>query len=168
MDEIWKDIPGYENKYQVSNLGNVRSLNYKRSGNTQLLKLNKTTKGYPDITLSKNSKVKTHMIHRLVANAFIPNPNNLPEVNHIDENKNNNCVDNLEWVTSKENANWGTRNQRVIQKNRKIVKQYTKDGLHINTFYGTNNAEQITGIHHISDCCNGKCKTAGGYIWKYL
>ena len=84
--EIWKDIDGYEGLYQVSNLGRIKSLNYKRTGRTKLLKLVKSN-GYLDIILYNNGKYKHYLVHRLVAKAFIPNPDNLPEINHIDEDK---------------------------------------------------------------------------------
>lgn len=115
MKEIWKDISGYEGEYQVSNLGNVRSLNYRRSGELKLLK-QATTNGYKQITLSKNGKCKSYNVHRLVAIAFIPNPNNYKEVNHKDEDKSNNNVNNLEWCTREYNNNYGTKNERTKKK----------------------------------------------------
>lgn len=108
MEEIWKDIKEYEGIYQVSNLGRVKSLKHSKEG--KLLKGRVTGKGYLSVALFRNSVRKSNSIHRLVAEAFIPNPENKPEVNHIDENKLNNDVSNLEWVTSKENSNHGTRN----------------------------------------------------------
>lgn len=116
MDEIWKDIEGYEGLYQVSNLGNVRSLNYGRTGEIKLLNQYTNKKGYKHTSLSKNGKVKNHLIHRLVAIAFIPNPNNYKEVNHKDENPSNNNVKNLEWCTREYNNNYGTRNKRASEK----------------------------------------------------
>lgn len=115
MIEIWKDIPGYERLYQVSNLGNVRSLNYRRSGKSKLLKQGTDKKGYKQVGLWKNSKRKHYSVHRLVAIAFLPNPNNLPQVNHKDENKANNNIDNLEWCDAKYNNNYGTRNERTSE-----------------------------------------------------
>lgn len=110
----WKDIQGYEGKYQISNLGEVRSLNYKRTGNKKILIPATTYKGYKSITLNKNGK-KTFFIHRLVAIHFIPNPNNYPIINHKDENPSNNLYINLEWCTAKYNNNYGTRNQRLSE-----------------------------------------------------
>ena len=111
MEEIWKDIKGYECIYQVSNLGNVKSLD-RLSTNGRRLKgklLAKTnSKGYIKVTLTNKNKSDNRDIHRLVAQAFIPNPENKPQVNHIDEDKTNNTVDNLEWCTAKENINHGT------------------------------------------------------------
>ena len=104
--EVWKDISGYEDKYQVSNCGNVRSLEYhnaKGLKRTKNLKPATDCKGYLRCALSKNNILRTFKVHRLVAMAFLENPNNLPQVNHKDGNHCNNCVDNLEWVTQKEN-----------------------------------------------------------------
>lgn len=110
--QIWKDIEGYEGKYQVSNTGKVRSLNYRRTGKTKMLKQDTNNLGYKLTVLYKNHKSKTYLVHRLVALAFISNPLNLPQVNHIDENKTNNAVWNLEWCTPKYNSNYGTRLER--------------------------------------------------------
>lgn len=117
MKEIWKDVIGYEGLYQVSNIGNVKSLDrVVRYGRT--LKGKEKTKfeekdGYLVVALCKNGKAKHIKVHRLVATAFIENPFNLPEVNHKDENKKNNHFDNLEWCTTKHNINYGTRNAKV-------------------------------------------------------
>ena len=113
MKEMWKDIPGYERLYQVSNLGNVRSLNYNRTGEIKLLKQSTNKHEYKLVSLCKNGKTKTCKVHRLVAIAFIPNPNNLPIINHKDEDKTNNNVNNLEWCTYEYNVNYGTRNERT-------------------------------------------------------
>lgn len=112
MGEIWKTIDGYEN-YQVSNMGNVKNI---ITG--KILKGQNNGKGYLHVSLyDNNHKCKIIMIHRLVAKAFIPNPNNLPQVNHIDECKTNNRADNLEWITSEDNINHGTHNTRVGENN---------------------------------------------------
>ena len=107
MKEIWKDIKGYEGIYQVSNFGRIKSSYTKR-----ILKGGKNKAGYLLVGLYKQGVLSRKSIHRLVAEAFIPNPDNKPEVNHIDENKTNNMVSNLEWMTAKENINHGTRNER--------------------------------------------------------
>lgn len=109
MIEEWKDIEGYEELYQVSNLGRVRR-------NGRILKARVKRKGYLGVVLYNKSEPKHYIIHRLVAEAFIPNHENKPQVNHIDENKTNNTAANLEWVTAKENANHGTRNSRMSHK----------------------------------------------------
>ena len=111
--EEWKYIEGYEGLYQVSNYGRVRSLFYRKKNQVQLLKLRKVTKGYLQVALWKNRKRKDFMVHKLVAEAFIPNPNNYPQINHKDEDKTNNCVENLEWCTNEYNHNYGTRNIRA-------------------------------------------------------
>ena len=113
--EIWKDIEGYEGLYQVSNLGRVKSLKVSKIKSERIRKSYQQSSGYISIVLCKNGKVTNHKIHRLVANAFIDNPDNLPEINHKDENKANNCVDNLEWCDSSYNKNYGTRTEKFIR-----------------------------------------------------
>lgn len=110
--QIWKDIPGYEGLYQVSNTGKVRSLNYKGTGKKKIWKYAITVNTYKKIALYKNGEIKYYYIHRLVAQAFMPNPNNYPVVNHKDENKSNNVVWNLEWCTQQYNCNYGTCQRR--------------------------------------------------------
>ena len=110
---VWKDIPGYEGLYQVSDTGQVRTLNYRRTGQTKILKPGYTKDGYTIVVLCKDGKGKTYTVHRLVALAFIPNADNLTEVNHKDENKTNNHVSNLEWCDRTYNNNYGTRNKRA-------------------------------------------------------
>ena len=108
MIEEWKAIPGYEGLYEVSNKGNVR--NVRRN---TLLRLTKTNKGYIQVGLSKNGILTVLKVHRLVAQAFLPNPDNLPMINHKDEDKTNNRVENLEWCTAKYNNTYGTRQDKV-------------------------------------------------------
>lgn len=109
--EKWKNIQGYE-EYQVSNTGKVRSLDYRSTSNVEELKLNTNIYGYKVVTLCKEGKPKHYSVHRLVAEAFIPNPNNYPIVNHKDENPSNNKADNLEWCTQEYNVNYGTALER--------------------------------------------------------
>ena len=116
MKETWKDIEGYEGLYQVSNLGKVKSLNYNKTSESKLLKLQKNSNGYTRVVLYKNRKPKVCLVHRLVAQAFIPNPNNLPQINHKDEDKANNSVDNLEWCTYLYNNTYGTAIERATEK----------------------------------------------------
>lgn len=111
--EVWRDIPGYEGLYQVSNIGNIRSLNYMKTGKVKRLKPSIDKRGYKRVSFSHKGKCKCYLVHRLVAQAFIPNPNNLPHVNHKDENPSNNCVWNLEWCTREYNMNYGTINERI-------------------------------------------------------
>lgn len=170
--EIWKDIDGYDGLYQISNLGNVRSLKF---GKIKLLKQINDKYGYKKVDLYKDRKTKTCKIHRLVAQAFIPNPNNLPEVNHKDENKSNNCVDNLEWCDRKYNMNYGTAQQRSSCKRinhpsrSKQVLQLTKSGEFVTEYPSICEASRFTELDksHISKCCRGIKKSFGGFIWKY-
>lgn len=112
--EIWKPIKDYETRYQISNMGNIKS--FYRGKETLLKPQLNNTSPYLMIGLFKNNKLKRYLIHRLVAQHFIPNPDNLPEVNHKDENKYNNCADNLEWCTHKYNTNYGTRGDKISEK----------------------------------------------------
>ena len=173
--------------YQVSNLGGVRSLdrpkkNYDINIGTfteimikgKNLKQRITPFGYKTVLLSKNAKRKWHFVHRLMAEAFIPNPDNLLFVNHKDEDKLNNSLDNLEWCTAKYNSNYGTRNKRLSKTkinnvyNMKTV-QCVETG---KVYHSTREASRQTGIPNtnISGCCRGDYgyKTAGGFHWKYI
>ena len=116
--EEWKDIKGYEGIYQISNKGRVKSLHY---GKEKILSGTPIKGGYLFINLSKNGKTKPFYIHRLVAQAFLPNPDNLPDVNHKDEDKTNNYVENLEWCSRKYNINYGNRNEITKKKNGKKI-----------------------------------------------
>ena len=125
-NEVWKDVVGYEGLYKVSDRGNVHSVVRKDSIGSKcggrILKPNYDKDGYLNVNLCNNGKVKTKKIHRLVAEAFLPNPNGLPQINHIDEIKDNNNVENLEWCTSKYNLNHGTRTERVVKIQSKKVR----------------------------------------------
>lgn len=109
MEEIWKDIKGYEGLYQISNLGRVKSFH---RDSERILKNRNSSGGYQTLILTKNKTSKNFLVHRLVAESFIPNPESKKEVNHIDEDKTNNRVDNLEWMNHIENSMFGTRNER--------------------------------------------------------
>lgn len=117
MQEIWKDIKNFEGLYQISNLGNIKSLHYRNSNNEKIMSPKLIGRGYLSIGLRNKSKKKNFLIHRLVANAFIPNPDNLQQVNHKDENKLNNCVDNLEWCNNSYNNTYGARKDHWKGKN---------------------------------------------------
>jgi hypothetical protein len=184
IDENWKDIDGYEGRYQVSNLGRIKSLNYIKSKKTKIIKCNRDNDGYYSVVLYKNVKPKRYKIHRLVALMFIENPYNKPQVNHIDACKWNNNVNNLEWCTAKENLRhawnmglmeksrdafrkYGGKNATLILS--KSVMQFTKDGIFVAEYSSMAEARKQTRILQscISACCRKKHKTAGGYIWKF-
>ncbi|MBR4486649.1 HNH endonuclease [bacterium] len=176
--EIWKDIPEYEALYQVSNLGNIKSLDlividklgrkYVKKG--KLLKQRIDKYGYNYVHLHKNGNEKYKLVHRLVAEAFIPNPNNLPQVNHKNEIKTDNNIENLEFCDVKYNLNYGTRNEKVSKNKSKKIKQLDKDGNLINIWLNSLEASKKLNIHsgNIRSCCRGELKTAGGYKWERL
>ena len=203
MQETWKDIEGYEGLYQVSNLGRVKSTSrycydtkrkHYRKLSEKILKQAILNPKYYVVSLTKNGKQRTYRVHRLVAKAFLPNPNNYPIINHIDCNKLNNNVNNLEWCTHKHNSQEAIKNNPSISKglkrwnnkfgrehNRsKKVYQIDKDTNEIiQMFYGISEASRKTGIcsTNIGNCCNHKVqnkngkkwvvRTAGGYKWKF-
>lgn len=166
--EIWTDIEGYLN-YQVSNMGRVKSLGDDKNRKEKILKGGITKKGYLQVVLCKDGKTKKYYIHRLVAQAFIPNPNNLPQVNHRNEDKTDNRVDNLEWCDGKYNNNYGTKIERQKKKLFKSILQFTLDGEFIKKWDSTAQVEKELGIknNNICNCLKGRNKTAGGYIWHY-
>lgn len=166
---MWKDIEGYEGIYQISDSGEVKSLNYKRTGKEGLRALRKDKDGYIIVDLLKENKSTTYKVHRLVAQAFLPNPDALPEVNHKDEDKTNNTVDNLEWCDRSYNINYGTAKDRAASKRSKTVLQYDLAGNFIAEFKSTREVERILGINQVSvsQCCRGQIKKSHGFIWKY-
>ena len=173
MEEIWRDIKGYEGKYMVSNLGRVKSLIYKRTGKEEILKAYDNGHGYLFVILCKDGKDKTCRVNRLVAQAFLENPDNLPEVNHKDEDKTNNCVENLEWCSKLYNINYGTGRKRSAEKRAKKLSKpvfsVNKESGLIMWWQSAMEASRQTGIAqgNITQCCKGKNKSAGGHIWFY-
>lgn len=181
--EVWKPIPNYE-EYEVSNLGRVKRLAYDKPVcggsvqhcNERILLPQRRRFNYQAVALSKNGKVRYFLVHRLVAIVFIPNPNNLPQVNHKDENPSNNVVNNLEWCDQKYNSNYGTSKDRIALKLKngvlsKAVQQYDVAGIFIKEYPSAIEASRqlalnVSGI--VSCCaCSPKYKTCGGYQWKY-
>lgn len=173
--ENWLPVVGYEERYEVSDAGHVRSLNFNHTGKTKILKPGDNGCGYLQVRLYKDGKFKHMFVHRLVAEAFLPNPQCLPQVNHRDENKLNNNASNLEWCTASYNNNYGSHNRRMAEaqvndpKKSKPVQQLDKQGNLLRTFPSTQEAERVTGIAQpsICQCCNGERKSAGGYKWRY-
>lgn len=173
LKEEWKDIEGYEGLYQISNLGRVKSLKRNTKNqckNAEVIKTQEIRNGYYSVSLWKNGVGKHHLIHRLISQAFIPNPNNKPQINHIDGNKTNNHIENLEWVTESENARHAYNNGLIKPYTRKII-QYDQNMNFIKEWDSITEIEKELGINHanIVTVCkqNTNRKYAGGYIWRY-
>lgn len=168
--EIWKDIKGWENLYQVSNIGRIKSLrdtvyshrtkSTVRVDREKILKPYTDSKGYLLVDLRKNGKRYTRKVHRIVADVFIPNPENLPQVNHKDENKKNNSVNNLEWCNNKYNATYGTAKKRMAEKRNKKVVQISLKGEVINKWNSVSEAANALNVSRdtITAWCNGRVK----------
>ena len=155
MNEIWKDIEGFEGLYKISNYGKVKAI---RSNRICFGSYDKD--GYRQLALSKNGVKKWFKVHRLVAGAFIANTDKFSDVNHKDEVKTNNHIENLEWCARAYNNQYGSRGKPVIQvKNDNIVEKYRS----------ITKAAKTTGndISNIIACCQGRQKTCGGYVWRY-
>ena len=159
--ETFVKIEGFDN-YEVSNLGKVRNIKSGRALKPQL------RNGYLRHYLYEDNKPKNLLLHRILATAFIDNPEGKPQVNHIDENKLNNDLSNLEWCTAKENINHGTRTKRAAEKHFKKVIQLDLNDNILNVFESIKQAERETGAlaRHISACCNGRIKSSGGFKWR--
>lgn len=194
-EEIWKDILGYEGYYKISSLGRVKSVprvitltnGHKKSIQERICKPHLNINGYEIVVLSKNGILKNKSVSRLVGFAFIPNPENKPCIDHINGNRRDNRVENLRWCTRKENDNFELAKKHRSEARRgekaawygkfgadnprsKPISKYSKEGEIISTYSGLSEAGRETGIHigNISSACNGRYKTAGGYIWKYV
>ena len=185
--EIWKDIEGYEGLYQVSNWGNVKSLNYRKRGYAKNLTPKINNRGYEWVELRKNGKKKQVVIHRLVGETFLENPNGYPIINHKDENKTNNTVENLEWCTLSYNTKYSMERhpERIIglrkpRRKRNYYKtktrysnihinQLTIDGRFIKQWFNMAEIKHTLNYHNtsIKECCEGKRKTAYGYKWEF-
>ena len=176
MKEIWKDIAGYEGLYQISNMGRVKSLKNRSNHKWEIVIKQSIVMGYSAVCLCKESVEKNYKVHRLVANAFIENPDGKPQVNHKDGNKQNNNVYNLEWVTAKENTEHAFMNglahaQRGSENRRSktVIQIDLKTGKTISVYNGLREAERKTGVSHgnIGKVANHKWFSAGGYRWEY-
>lgn len=182
MREVWKDIEGYEGVYMVSNLGNVKSLNYCNSGHARNLTPKVNNVGRLWVELHHNRKKQCFLIHRLVAMAFIENPDGYPQINHIDENPKNNVVTNLEWCTGKQNVDAYWANHRdeckkprvCMRRNSKWrdfeILQMTLDGTVVRRWNNVAHIYHETGYHMTSilECCKGvKRKKAYGFKWQF-
>lgn len=177
-EERWMPIPGYEGLYEISTHGNVKMLGRRKrlwhgayTDVSPKIVSQHLVRGYKKVKL-RNCDGKTTMVsvHRLVATAFLPNPNNYPQVNHKDEVKTNNYVDNLEWCTAKYNSNYGTGIERCSASRYKAVMRVSPDGFEFSAWISMKHASEDTGIHYatISQCCHGKQKTGHGYFWSFI
>ena len=196
INEEWRDVKGFEGMYEVSNKGNIRSVDRFVNNKSHTKTLIKGTnikpqinhKGYMAVILHKEGRPYSRVIHRLVAEAFIDNPNKLPQVNHIDTIKTNNAVENLEWITNYDNMQHAIANgcydnafterrllavkenlKKAVESRKRQVSQYDRSGKFIRTYSSTREAGMLTGTcdSKITSVCRGKRKTTGGYIWKY-
>ena len=162
--EKWKDINGFDGRYQISNIGNVRTNDYNHTHQTKLMRISKNQRGYHQICLTKNNKKKTYKIHRLVAEAFVcnPDPLNLTYVNHIDENKDNNSAENLEWCTNAYNITYGSRTLKTS----KEYKQYDPRGKLVKVWPSCKEIERELGFsrRQINRCCDGLIPSAYGFF----
>lgn len=173
---IWKSIKGFEQSYDISDTGLVRSkVNNKGKLRYLIKKTHVNNNGYEVVPLSHKGKRKLLAVHRIVALAFIPNPENYPQINHKNENKLDNTVANLEWCTSKYNCQYGSRTERMRMKRREDkrsfnVEQIDKEGNVVNTFFSMKEAQRITGIREsgISKCVNGIILSSGGFYWRRI
>lgn len=182
MKEIWKQIDGFEGRYYVSNYGRVmvkggtryKNQKHKTNAPDRIIKFNRNNSGYLTVGLGRrvDGTRRTRTVHKLVALAFIPNPNGYPEINHKDENKDNNCVWNLEWCSHKQNIYHNNKSaiERGSEKQRKYFGQYSLDGELIKVWHGFKKLGRETDYHraNVSKCCKGLLDSYKGYVWKYL
>lgn len=173
MEEIWKDIIGFEGLYQVSNLGRVKSFRKPKQykcADEYIMKEYIGNSGYIVVTLYKSRSRTKKLVHRLVADAFIPNPENLPHVNHKDENKHNNRADNLEWCTPKYNNNYGTLSMRAAAAHGRMIDQFLPNGEWLARYACISIAAKLSGFSYsvIKNHCNGDSRYSRDYLWRYV
>lgn len=179
IEELWRPIKGFEGRYEISNMGRVKSTPTIRVKNVKILKLTIEKNGYYRVTLSSTKNV-THLVHRLVSIAFLENPLILPQVNHKDLNKGNNAVSNLEWCTPSQNTSHAHSN-RIITSAKywkgkfnedhnlsKPVHQYDLNNVFIKRWPSVREIIRSLKIHKVEMACNGKRANVGGFIWKYV
>ena len=170
--EQWADIDGFNGKYKISTLGRVLSTNYARKGIPVMLKVRTNNAGYCVVPLRKDGSQnsKNYLVHRLVAQAFVPNPDNMPIVNHLDENPMHNFAFNLEWTSRMENFHYGTADERKHRSMLRAVYQCDKDGNIINRFESVYKAGETLGIkpQNITATLTGRQKTCGGFKFFYV
>lgn len=186
MEEIWKEIPGWEGLYMASNTGKIKGICHfvvskggcLRRTHSVVLKEKINKFGYLVVRLQdkSTSRDRFYMVHRLIANTFIPNTQNLPFINHKDEDKTNNCVDNLEWCTAKYNVNYGTCQERKIETQRlkhpnmKRIRQISMNGMLIREFISISDAARSVGVDktRISRCCHNSNYSCRGFKWEFV
>ncbi len=169
MTEIWKDIVGYEGKYMVSNLGRVKSIVWKGVKKETIFSQYINCCGYPMVSLRKDGIKKGYTVHRIEWIAFNGDIPEGMQVNHINEDKTDNRLENLNLMTPTENCRWGTRTYRSTKKKKVPITQILPDGTEFFSYFSATDAERETGILHqnIAKCCKGKIKSAGGFKWRY-
>lgn len=168
MKEIWKPVKNFESKYKISNFGRLYSLISKK-----IIKPTKCTNGYLEYQLANNGKRIIKLVHRLVAETFIDNPNKLPQINHKNEIITDNRVENLEWCSAKYNANYGLRNYKCREKNKKYFKavaQFTKEGKLVGVYECIESAARAVNgdSSYINRVCKGINKSAYNYKWQFI
>lgn len=177
QEEIWRPVKGYEGFYEVSNRGRVRSVGrwitdkngIRRFRKGKILNPVRTKVGYLHVLLCRDGKPRWFFVHRLVAMAFIPNPEHKPEVNHLNEQKDMNFAENLSWATAKENITWGTGvERRAASQSKAVLALDPSTGQVVREFPSAREAGR-NGFKssHISACCNGKVLSCKGFVWKY-
>lgn len=168
--EVWKDIKGYEGFYIASNKGNIKSLNYGNTGVCKNLVFSTDRYGYKTVILYKNKEKRTYRVHRIIAEAFVPNPNNFPIINHKNEIKSDNRAENLEWCDARYNINYSRHGEKYSGTRPKRIYQKDKNGNVIKEWESICEAARVLGLckSSISNCCRGKIDSYKSYIWEFI